>query len=288
MVPLLKFVVSARSGRGAVQTPDHAAPTQKTATPSSLETLTSDERDARAKALQEALNAPKDEGSKLPPPPSKTRATEKMPDNDDARQKELEELQRIESEEKARAAAADTQNQQRFRQQQATQPPARREEERDKKPTRTPRNNERRRGGKITVTQVLNQDYERDRGMSLAAQKRAQQKKRMAAAGPKEPAQKVYREVVVPETITVQELANRMTERGADVIKELMKLGVMATINQTIDADTAELIVTEFGHTIKRVTESDVEVGIEGIEDDEKDLQPRPPVVTIMGHVGPW
>ena len=271
-------------GRGAVQTPDHSAPTQKTA-PSSLENLTSDERDARAKALQEALDAPKDDSSKLPPPPSKTRATEKMPDNDAARQKELEELQRIEAEEQARNAATDTQNQQRFRQQQATQP-ARKEEERDKKPpTRTPRNNERRRGGKITVTQVLNQDYERDRGMSLAAQKRAQQKKRLAAAGPKEPAQKVYREVVVPETITVQELANRMTERGADVIKELMKLGVMATINQTIDADTAELIVAEFGHQIKRVTESDVETGIEGLEDQEGDLQQRPPVVTIMGHV---
>jgi len=280
---------SRSAGRGAVQTPDHAAPTpKKEAEGSALEKLTSEERDARAKALQDALAAPKESTSSLPPPPSKTpRATEKMPDNDDARQKELEELQRIEAEEQAKAKAADTQNQQRFRQQQATMPPPRKEEaEREKKaPTRNPRAGERRRGGKITVTQVLNQNYDRDRGMSLAAQKRAQKKRRLAAEGPKEDAQKVYREVTVPETITVQELANRMTERGADVIKELMKLGIMATINQTIDADTAELLVEEFGHTVKRVTDADVETGITGTEDDEQDLEARPPVVTIMGHV---
>ncbi len=279
---------SRSAGRGAVQTPAHSAPTPQKQSGSGLENLTSEERNARAKALKDALAAPKETGSSLPPPPSKTpRATEKMPDNDDARQKELEELQRIEAEEQAKAKAADTQNQQRFRQQQATMPPPRKaEEEREQKaPSRNPRGGERRRGGKITVTQVLNQNYDRDRGMSLAAQKRAQQKRRMAAAGPKEEAQKVYREVIVPESITVQELANRMTERGTDVIKELMKLGIMATINQSIDADTAELLVEEFGHTIKRVTESDIETGIEGIEDSEEDLISRPPVVTIMGHV---
>ena len=273
------------AGRGNVQTPDHSAPTKPKTEGSALERLTAEERDARAEALKAALRADNKKDSSLPPPPSKNRATEKMPDTDDARQKELEELERIEAEEQAKAKAADSENQQRFRQQQATQPPARKEEEREKRVPRNPKGGERRRGGKITVTQVLNQDYERDRGMSLAAQKRAAQKRRAAAAGPKEPAQKVYREVIVPEAITVQELANRMAERGADVIKELMKLGVMATINQTIDADTAELIITEMGHKIKRVTESDVETGIEGIEDDPKDLQPRPPVVTIMGHV---
>ncbi|HNS44555.1 MAG TPA: translation initiation factor IF-2, partial [Alphaproteobacteria bacterium] len=92
-------------------------------------------------------------------------------------------------------------------------------------------------------------------------------------------------EVTVPETITVQELANRMAERGGDVIKSLMKMGVMATINQAIDADTAELVLMEFGHKIKRVTDADVEVGIEGDEDRTEDLVSRPPVVTIMGHV---
>ncbi|HPD83677.1 MAG TPA: translation initiation factor IF-2, partial [Alphaproteobacteria bacterium] len=206
---------------------------------------------------------------------------------DDARQRELEELQRIEAEEKAKAAAADTVHQQRFKQQQATLPPSRKEvEQEERKPSRNSRGGEdRRRSGKITVTQVLNNSFERDRGMSMAAQKRAREKARLAAQGNKEPAQKVFREVVVPEAITVQELANRMTERATDVIKALMKMGMMATINQTIDADTAELLVEEFGHTIKRVTESDIEQAIETSEDKPEDLVERAPVVTIMGHV---
>lgn len=278
------------AGRGAILTPDHAAPTPpKAPEKSALERLTSEEREARAKALQEALSQEGKRESSLPPPPSKNveRATEKMPDTDDARQKELDELQRIEAEEKAQNAAKDTENQQKFRQQQATLPPSRRDEEREEKkvPTRNPRGgDDRRRGGKITVTQVLNNSFERDRGMSMAAQKRARQKARLAK-GNLEPAQKVFREVVVPETITVQELANRMTERSVDVIKSLMKLGVMATINEVLDADTAELIVEEFGHTIKRVTESDVEQAIDVAADKAEDLIDRPPVVTIMGHV---
>ena len=93
------------------------------------------------------------------------------------------------------------------------------------------------------------------------------------------------REVVVPEAITVQELANRMAERGADVVKALMKMGVMATITQTIDADTAELVVEEFGHRLRRVSESDVEQGLRRDQDDPKDLTSRAPVVTVMGHV---
>jgi translation initiation factor IF-2 len=96
---------------------------------------------------------------------------------------------------------------------------------------------------------------------------------------------KIVRDVVVPETITVQELANRMTERGVDVIRTLMKLGVMATLQQSIDADTAELVVAEFGHNIRRVAESDVEIGLKGEEDSVETLKPRPPVVTVMGHV---
>lgn len=275
------------AGRGAIQTPDHSAPTPPQAAPSSsLERLTSGERDARAKALQEALaNEGKDE-NKMPPPPSKGSATEKMPTTHEARKAELEELLRIEEEEKTKAAVVDTVNQQKFRES-APVPALKKETERDqfKKPARNPRGGDRRRGGKITVTQVLNNNFERDRGMSMAAQKRAREKARLASQGPKQAAEKVFREVTIPEVITVQELANRMAERSVDVIKELMKLGIMATTNQSIDADTAELIVEEFGHTVKRVTESDVEIGIEGIEDKEEDLIPRPPVVTIMGHV---
>ena len=93
------------------------------------------------------------------------------------------------------------------------------------------------------------------------------------------------REVIIPEVITIQELANRMTERAVDVIKFLMRQGEMHKINDVIDADTAELIVQEFGHTPKRVSEADVEEGFIGETDDEEHLQPRAPVVTIMGHV---
>ncbi|HRQ61888.1 MAG TPA: translation initiation factor IF-2, partial [Alphaproteobacteria bacterium] len=142
-----------------------------------------------------------------------------------------------------------------------------------------------RRRSRITVTQALNSDSERDRGPSLAAQRRAREKARLAARGPQVPQEKVFREVIIPETLTVGELAVRMTEQGKDVIKALMKLGVMATINQSIDADTAELVVSEFGHSFKRVTDADVEIGVEGVEDRAEELITRAPVVTIMGHV---
>lgn len=275
------------AGRGAIQTPDHAAPkTPTSSAQSALERLTSEEREARAKALQEALdNENKPSDNALPPPPTKSNATERMPTTHDARKAELEELLRIEEEEKTKAAAVDTQNQQKFRQQQSVVLPTKKESEREDRPTRNVKNDSRRRGGKITVTQVLNNSFERDRGMSMAAQKRAREKARLASQGPKQAAEKIFREVVVPEVITVQELANRMSERGADVIKALMKMGMMATINENIDADTAELVIEEFGHKIKRVTESDVEQAIELSEDTAENLISRPPVVTIMGHV---
>lgn len=139
--------------------------------------------------------------------------------------------------------------------------------------------------GPITVTQALNKDYERDRGPSLAAQRRAREKERMKAQNTQAENVKQVRDVIIPETITVQELANRMAERNVNVVKSLMKMGVMATASQSIDADTAELIVEEFGHRYKRVTEADVEVNMIGEDDLEETLQPRPPVVTIMGHV---
>ncbi|MEJ5978795.1 translation initiation factor IF-2 [Novosphingobium sp. PS1R-30] len=144
---------------------------------------------------------------------------------------------------------------------------------------------DRRQSGKLTVTRALNED-EGARARSLAALKRAREKeKRAHYAGKSQPREKQVRDVVVPEAITVQELANRMAEKGADLVKALFKMGVMVTVNQTIDQDTAELLVEEFGHNITLVSESDVDIDHSADVDAEETLQTRPPVVTIMGHV---
>jgi translation initiation factor IF-2 len=141
---------------------------------------------------------------------------------------------------------------------------------------------QRRRTGKLTVTRALDDDAG-ERMRSLASVRRARERERQRMQQAEQT--KIVRDVVVPETITIQELANRMAERGADVIKALMRMGVMATINQVIDADTAELIVTEFGHRLRRVAESDVEIGLRGEADEPDALEARAPVVTVMGHV---
>jgi translation initiation factor IF-2 len=153
-----------------------------------------------------------------------------------------------------------------------------------KRPAPAPRRDEHRRTTKLTVTKVLNED-EGERQRSLASVRRHREREKQRALQMLQEQTKIVRDVVVPETITVQELANRMAERSGDVIKALMKMGVMATINQAIDADTAELVVTEFGHKIRRVSEADVEIGLKGNDDPPESLEPRPPVVTVMGHV---
>ncbi|MES2845862.1 MAG: translation initiation factor IF-2 [Pseudomonadota bacterium] len=139
-----------------------------------------------------------------------------------------------------------------------------------------------RRSGKLTLNDALAGEGGRTR--SLAAMKRKQEKARQKAMGFNKP-EKQVRDVQLPETIVVQELANRMAERAADVVKSLMKMGMMVTMNQAIDADTAELVIEEFGHRAVRVSDADVEQVIDTVRDADENLQLRPPIITIMGHV---
>ncbi len=153
------------------------------------------------------------------------------------------------------------------------------------RPTARPRGgDDRRQAGKLTVTRALEGNEEGARARSLAALKRAREKERRAH-GSGQPQAKQIRDVVIPETITVGELANRMAERGNDLVRALFKMGVPSAMGDTIDQDTAELLVTEFGHNYTRVSASDVEIDVAMDVDDEETLVTRPPVVTIMGHV---
>lgn len=152
------------------------------------------------------------------------------------------------------------------------------------KPSRSRTEDRSRRRGKLTIVSALAGDDERQR--SLASLKRAREREKERRLGGGQSKEKVYREVVVPEAITVADLANRMAERTADVVKYLMQQGTMAKANDVLDADTAQLVVEDFGHTVKRVAESDVEDAFLDMGDDPEDtLRPRAPVVAVMGHV---
>lgn len=165
-------------------------------------------------------------------------------------------------------------------------PTNRRKREDDvEQPKRSPgrgRDLDTRRQGKLTISEALS-GSEGGRQRSLASVRRQREKARMREEAQQQVKQ--VRDVIIPDSITVSELANRMAERAADVVKELMKQGIMVTATQTIDAETAELVTIEFGHKALRVSESDIEIGLEGEEDSQDSLKARPPVITIMGHV---
>ena len=154
------------------------------------------------------------------------------------------------------------------------------------KPSRDRGGKDRRQSGKLTVNRALTED-DGARARSLAALKRAREKEKRAqmSGGPREVQPKKIRDVVVPEAITVHELAKRMGEKGADLVKSLFNMGSMVTVNQTIDQDTAELLVEEFGHNIERVSAADIDIAHEEDVDAPETLKKRPPVVTVMGHV---
>ncbi|WP_417811768.1 translation initiation factor IF-2 [Thalassospira alkalitolerans] len=141
-----------------------------------------------------------------------------------------------------------------------------------------------RRRGKLSINNAMSND-EGGRRRSMASIKRQQAKTKARMQGQQKPKEKVVRDVIVPDVITVQDLANRMAERATDVIKALMGLGIMATINQSLDPDTAQLVVEEFGHKMKRVSDADVEEALVSADDNDDQLIGRPPVVTVMGHV---
>ncbi|MGB0939431.1 MAG: translation initiation factor IF-2 [Candidatus Puniceispirillaceae bacterium] len=294
-----------------VASPVENAPAPEQAADQAEDRLTAAERANRMKVLQEGLSKSKEAASTAAEPEEvQPAAEEAVAEKDEAldprearRRAELAELEEIEKQaaaqrltETERLAAENAARQAKMRQQMPNMQPAgpapiredapirnrRKTTEIDSpmRPAPVKRDGDRRRSGKMTISQALSEGDGRQR--SLASVRRQREKARMRES---QPQVKQVRDVVIPDTITVQELANRMAERAADVVKELMKQGIMATVTQSIDAETAELVTLEFGHKVQRVSESDVEEGLTGSEDNEVDLRPRPPVVTVMGHV---
>jgi len=202
-----------------------------------------------------------------------------------ARKKAEEERNRAQANEVAQQAASQPDDKAAQRVQKPTPPSRKQDKDREDRSNRgKSKGDNNRRAGKLTLNQALS-GGDGGRQLSMAAMKRKQERARQKAMGDNQDREKIIREVQLPETIVVSELANRMAERVGDVVKSLMQSGMMVTQNQSIDADTAELIIEEFGHKVTRVSDADVEDVIDAVDDSEEDLEARPPVITIMGHV---
>ncbi|MGC1710216.1 MAG: translation initiation factor IF-2 [Methyloceanibacter sp.] len=250
-----------------------------------LRQLSDEEKDARTRALYDARQREADEQARaieLAAVEVAARDTRVKEESEEkvAAERKVKEDQRHEAEAKARKVGEEAVRKHLLKEE--PEEPARTPDARHKKSPVAPRRGEERRvRGRLTITNALDEEQ---RQRSLASLKRRQERQKKQVTGPQAQA-KIQREVIVPEVITIQELANRMAERGVDVIKFLMRDGEMRKITDVIDADTAQLIAEEFGHTVRRVSEADVEEGFIGEEDHAEDLKPRAPIVTIMGHV---
>lgn len=269
---------------------------------SAASNLTDSEREARLKALESARHGPEEAqptGRGKPqlsdigrveevvpePEPEETEADIEARKAEEAAAKRAEEERLKQEEREARVAAevAVAAEEEDKGARKASKPLKVAE---PKKPSTGKVREERRRHGKLTIAEAESFEELEEHRRSLASVKRQRDRDREKQRELLSEGGKVIRDVVIPETITVQELANRMAERGGLVVKKLMEMGVMATITQSIDADTAELVVQEFGHRLKRVSEADVEDNLVlTVEDDEGTQVPRAPVVTVMGHV---
>ena len=247
-----------------------------------LPQLSEEEKDARMRALTDARQREAVEREKAKETAALHVVTEdqRAKERKEAEERKRKEDERHQAEAKARKVGEETARKH-LPKEEAEEAP-RTADARHKKSVTAPRRGEERRvRGRLTIINALDEEQ---RQRSLASLKRRQERQKKQITGPQAQA-KIQREVVIPEVITIQELANRMAERGVDVIKYLMKDGEMHKITDVIDADTAQLIAEEFGHTARRVSEADVEEGFIGAEDHAEDLQPRAPIVTIMGHV---
>ncbi len=247
-----------------------------------LRQLSEEEKDARMRALTDARLREAEEREKVQETVALQVVTEEQrtKEREEADERKRKEDERHKAEAKVKEKAEETARKHLLKEE--MEEPARTADARHKKSPVAPRRGEERRvRGRLTITNALDEEQ---RQRSLASLKRRQERQKKQSSGPLAQ-QKIQREVVIPEVITIQELANRMAERGVDVIKFLMKDGEMHKITDVIDSDTAQLVAEEFGHTVRRVSEADVEEGFIGADDHEADLEPRAPIVTIMGHV---